>query len=206
MNRMILRSHLLSQFDWLDHGFGTRLASIPQEAMASLKQIHSAIPLPADQQGCMGEGDALVSSKRGLRISVRTADCYPVLLVDVQRRTIAAVHAGWRGTAAGIVSKTLAAMGSNPKDVFAAIGPGIGPCCYEVGEEVGRQFGLSGRGRINLAAANRMQLEISGVPLAQIDSLSGCTFCSAIEGAPMFHSYRRDRDEAGRMISYIGLV
>src|SRR5579885_640904 len=98
---MILQSCLLSELDWLDHGFGTRTADLSQEQMASLKQIHSAIVLEASSPGVVGQGDALITRRSGLKISVRTADCYPILLADRKRRAIAAVHAGWRGTAAG---------------------------------------------------------------------------------------------------------
>jgi YfiH family protein len=203
---MILHSPLLSQLAWIDHGFGTRLAPLSQAGMASLKQIHSALALAAQRPGCAGEGDALVTGAPGLPLSVRSADCYPILLADTRNRAVAAVHAGWRGTAAGIVVESIAKMraqfGTSPADIVAAIGPGIGVCCYEVGAEVARLFGLEGAGRIDLAAANRRQLIGTGVPEPHIDALGGCTFC----GAARFYSFRRQREQAGRMISYIGLV
>ena len=173
--------------------------------MASLKQIHSAVVLVAAQSGCAGDGDALVTDRVGLPISVRTADCYPVLLADERNRAVAAVHAGWRGTAAQIVPRTLEEMqirfGTEAADVYAAIGPGIGGCCYEVGEEVALQFGLKKAGRINLAQMNHRQLVALGVPEAHIDILGGCTKCDS----HLFHSFRRDRDRAGRMVSYMGI-
>jgi YfiH family protein len=203
---MILRSPLLSQLAWIDHGFGTRLAPLSQEGMASLKQIHSGMALAAEHAGCAGEGDALLTAVPGLRLSVCSADCYPILLADTKRHAVAAVHAGWRGAAAEIVVKTLAKMraqfGTSPADIAAAIGPGIGACCYEVGAEVARLFGLEGAGRIDLAAANRRQLIDTGVEERNIDVLGGCTFC---DGA-RFHSFRREKEQAGRMISYIGLI
>jgi YfiH family protein len=175
--------------------------------MVSLKQIHSAaVLMPERNEGCAGEGDALVSTQRGVLLSIRTADCLPILLVDPVQRVIAAVHAGWRGTAAGIVRESLARMEdlarTRPENVLAAIGPGIGVCCYEVGEEVGRLFGLDSAGRIDLAAENIRQLETVGVLRTHIDSLSLCTFCHPEQ----FHSWRRDHDRAGRMISYIGMA
>src|SRR5580704_17765446 len=104
--------------------------------MASLKQIHSGIVLLGDQIGCAGEGDALVTGLAGVPVSVRTADCYPILLADDRNHAVAAVHAGWRGTAAHIAIRTLQEMrrlyGSEASDIHAAIGPGIGECCYEV--------------------------------------------------------------------------
>jgi YfiH family protein len=201
---MILRSALLSQLEWLEHGFGTRSADLSQDGMASLKQIHSASVLLAEKPGAAGEGDALVTHTPQLPVSVRTADCYPVLLADTKNHAVAAVHAGWRGTAAGIVTQTIAKMhaefGTEPADIFAAIGPGIGICCYEVGAEVARLFGLNGAGRVDLAESNRCQLADTGVQ--KIDVMGICTFCDAAR----FFSFRRDKDQAGRMISYIGLV
>lgn len=201
---MILHSPLLSQLAWIDHGFGTRLAPLSQEGMASLKQIHSGVALAADRAGCAGEGDALLTGSPGLRLSVRSADCYPILLADTKNRAVAAVHAGWRGAAAGIVVNTIAKMraqfGTSAADLFAAIGPGIGLCCYQVGAEVARLFGLEGAGRIDLAAATRRQLIDAGVPEPHIDVLGGCTYCDAAR----FYSFRREKERAGRMISYIG--
>jgi len=171
--------------------------------MASLKQIHSGLVLRGEQIGCAGEGDALVTACMGVPVSVRTADCYPILLADGRNGAVAAVHAGWRGTAAQIVIRTLEEMrrlyGSEASDVYAAIGPGIGECCYEVGADVARQFGHEQAGRIDLAAINRRQLLDAGVAEHRIDVLGGCTKCDA----PLFHSYRRDQLAAGRMVSYI---
>jgi polyphenol oxidase len=203
---MILQSPILSQLAWIDHGFGTRLAPLSQEGMASLKQIHSAVVLVANQPGCAGEGDALLTNCPGLGLSVRTADCYPILLADTKNRAVAAVHAGWRGAADEIVVKTIAKMriqfGTSPPDIVAAIGPGIGVCCYQVGAEVAQLFGVEGAGRVDLAAANRCQLTDAGVEEQHIDVLGGCTSCDAAR----FYSFRREKEQAGRMISYIGLV
>jgi YfiH family protein len=199
----MLTSPLLGQLDGFEHGFGTRAAPLSQEGMASLKQIHSSVCLVADSPACIGDGDALITNRAGLAVSVRTADCYPILLADPGTASIAAVHAGWRGTAAGVVGETIARMGrefgTRPGDLWAAIGPGIGGCCYQVGEEVARQFGRSSAGHIDLAAVNRNQLLAAGVTPERIDSLGLCTYCDAAR----FHSYRRDKASAGRMISYI---
>ena len=200
----MLYSSLLAELKWFDHGFGTRADTVPQESMASLKQIHSGIVLVGQQIGCAGEGDALVTGHMGVPVSVRTADCYPILLADDRNRAVAAVHAGWRGTAARIVLRTLEEMhqryGTEATDVYAAIGPGIGGCCYEVGAEVARQFGMEQAGRIDLATINRRQLLDAGVAEHRINVLGGCTKCDA----HLFHSYRRDQLAAGRMVSYIG--
>jgi len=201
----VLHSSLLSDLAWVDHGFGTRDDALPQQNMASLKQIHSAVVWVAEQPGCIGEGDALVTGHPGVPVSIRTADCYPILLADERNRAVAAVHAGWRGTAARIVDKTIERMhgqfGTEGRDLWAAIGPGIGACCYEVGVEVARQFGLEAAGRIDLAEMNHRQLVQAGVTESHIEILGGCTKCDARR----FHSFRRDQERAGRMISFIGL-
>ena len=204
----ILTSSLLEglnrEHHWVEHGFGTRYANLDQSSMASLKQVHSEHSLSAKEPGCVGQGDALVTQVPRLSVSVRTADCFPILLADPATHAIAAIHAGWRGTAAGVVRSTLARMqdefGTIPKNVRAAIGPGIGACCYEVGMDVARQFsiGLIG-GHLDLAAENRSQLIAAGLDPANIDVVGGCTSCNPAQ----FFSWRRDRDPDGRMISYI---
>jgi YfiH family protein len=203
----LLLSPLLEQIAGLRHGFGTRVSGLTQDEMASLKQIHSGIVLRADRQaGCVGEADALITAEPGVVVSIRTADCLPILIADKRTGAVAAVHAGWRGTAAGIVGAAVARLrvefGSKPEDLLAAIGPGIGVCCYEVGEEVARQLGESHAGCVDLAQHNRRQLEQAGLAPNCIDALSLCTFCEA----ERFWSFRREGERAGRMISYIGCI
>jgi purine-nucleoside/S-methyl-5'-thioadenosine phosphorylase / adenosine deaminase len=111
----------------------------------SLHQIHSDVVRIFDAKpNKQCKGDALATKQVGLLLGVRTADCSPVLVVDPKKRVIAAIHAGWRGTLARIVAKTIGQMqmefGSEPKDLLAAIGPTIGGCCYEVGTEVAADF------------------------------------------------------------------
>ena len=202
----ILVSPLLETLPWIEHGFGTRHAALSQDGMASLQQIHSAVVFAAAQTGSAGEGDALVTNQKNLSLSVRTADCFPILLADVRRKAVAAVHAGWRGAAAEIIVKTLNKMvgqfGTEPADIYAAIGPGIGRCCYEVGAEVAMRFGLEGITHIDLADINRRQLIEAGVPEHHIEIVGGCTQCDPAR----FYSYRRDRLEPGRLISYIRVL
>jgi hypothetical protein len=204
----IYRARALERFAWLEHGFGTRhtpeLARNPK--LATLHQIHSDICVAArGRAGLLGDGDALLENTPGQPVAVKTADCIPVLLVDEEHRAVAAVHAGWRGTVRGIVQQALRAMqaefGTRPERVHAAIGPGIGKCCYEVGAEVAAQFGEAGTCQIDLVEANRRQLAEAGVPDTQIYSAQLCTKC----GAGDFHSYRRDKEQAGRMLSFIGV-
>lgn len=114
--------------------------------IVTLRQIHSDLGhrvvshLPDDPR----QGDAFYTRERGIVLAVQTADCIPILLADPKRRAVAAVHAGWRGTLRRIAAKTLGRMqmefGTEPTDVVAALGPGIGRCCYEVGPEVAREF------------------------------------------------------------------
>lgn len=198
----MLKSSLLEQLSGIEHGFGTRHSGLTQDEMASLKQIHSNIVLVADRpSGVIGDADALIVGEPGTTVSIRTADCLPILLADPRTGAVAAVHAGWRGTAARIVEQTIERMnaeyGSRPEDLAAAIGPGIGKCCYEVGLEVARRFGEEQAGKIDLAEYNRGQLLAAGV--TQIEIVSPCTFCEA----DTFFSYRREGERAGRMISFI---
>ena len=113
--------------------------------LISLKQIHSdVIHLFDAAPPALCQGDASITNRSGLLLSVQTADCVPILLVDPKSRAIAAIHAGWRGTLARIVVKAIGQMQmqfkTNPSDLLAAIGPSIGGCCYEVGTEVATQF------------------------------------------------------------------
>jgi hypothetical protein len=204
----IYRVGELDSFPWLVHGFGTRFADVPARfpRLATLKQIHSSSCVAAEgRAGLLGEGDALLEDRPGSVVAVKTADCIPILLVDDRLRAVAAVHAGWRGTAARIASGAVAAMsrrfGTRAEDLHAAIGPGIGPCCYEVGAEVAERFGGQGRGYIDLSAANQRQLEQAGVTPERIYASNLCTMCRPEE----FDSFRRDREAAGRMVSFAGI-
>lgn len=203
-----LASSLLERLPWVQHRFGTRCGEAPASDHATLKQIHSNLVFIAKRQGLYGDGDALITDCPGLAISVRTADCYPILLADKRNLAVAAVHAGWRGTITHIVDRAIENMavefGTSPDDLVAAIGPGIGACCYEVGADVARQFGLPAvpnvtRTHLDLARENRSQLEAAGVAPQNIETLGVCTFCDA----ERFFSYRREKEKAGRMTSYI---
>lgn len=141
--------------------------------------------------------------------AVVTADCVPILIAAADGAAVAAVHAGWRGTAARIVCRTVEILGEHgyaPRSLVAALGPAIGECCYPVGEDVEQAVraaspGLDAGtpGRIDLVGANRRQLEAAGVPTT--DSAPWCTACHPA----LFPSYRRDAT-AGRIRSVIGFV
>jgi polyphenol oxidase len=117
--------------------------------VVALRQIHSDIVHRVDtMEPAAGEGapqgDALFTRERGVLLVVQTADCIPILLADKKHRAVAAIHAGWRGTLRRIAEKTIGRMqmefGTRPADMIAALGPGIGQCCYEVGEDVAKEF------------------------------------------------------------------
>jgi hypothetical protein len=210
----VYRALILEEIPWLEHGFGTQFSlDWPDStSLATIKQVHSDKVLIADCAGALGEGDAVISNQPGITLSVRTADCLPILMADTRKRAIAAVHAGWRGTLLEILPKTLHAMagqfGTRPEDLAIAIGPGIGACCFEVGPEVAIQFArlfperndLDRRMKIDLVETNLRLLGRNGGSLRQIATSGLCTCCG-----DRFHSYRRDRDAAGRMVSAIRL-
>jgi len=207
----IYRCCAFQEFLWQTHGFGTRAANPAPDI--TLRQIHSDLVFNADGlTDRQSEGDALITNKLNLSIGVRTADCVPILLLDSGQRAIAAVHAGWRGTAQEIVRATLRKMhadfGTEPADVYAAIGPCIRECCYEVGGEVAERFSgtfpewapVAGKRHIDLAEANRRQMLSAGVSASRIFDMKICTSCQ-IESS---YSFRREPQNPGRLLSAIG--
>jgi polyphenol oxidase len=212
----VYRAKRLEQIPWLRHGFGTRLSAEWPDALdlATAKQIHSDQVLVATQTGHLGAGDAIISKRPGVTIAIRTADCLPILIVDPRTRAVAAVHAGWRGVVAEIAPKAVEAMrrefGSRPEDLEIAIGPGIGPCCFEVGPEVADQFraffpernDLHARTKLDLAETVSRQLRRNGVTVSQISTSGLCSCCKP----KLFESYRRDREGAGRMVAAVGVA
>lgn len=196
--------------------------------LRTVRQVHSSRVVILDAKDAEGrdihEGDALATDVPGLLVGILTADCYPILMADPVRRVVAAVHAGWRGTAELIAVKTIAGMrenwGCEAVDLVAFVGPGIGSCCYQVGADVYESFvgtspgaeaffqsspwaGHSSEPRwmLDLVTANRNQLEASGLLPERIHVLGSCTVCDA----GRFFSYRRDGPATGRMLSVIGL-
>jgi polyphenol oxidase len=172
--------------------------------VAWAKQVHSDNVLPA-RPGLCGEGDALFSSEANLALSVVTADCVPVLLAGPTG--LAAVHAGWRGLLDGVIRATLAEMKMR-SGYTAWIGPTIGPCCYEVGEDVadevaaasGPEVVVPGRGsrpHLDLVEAARLQLRSEGV--TDIHTVAACTRCEA----ERLYSYRREGKRVGRNVAFI---
>ena len=164
--------------------------------------------------------DATITDLPGICLMVMVADCVPVLLFDPVKRVSAVVHAGWRGTIHHITSNTVAKMmdhfGCNPGDILAGIGPSIGPCCYEVGEEVKavvqERFGTtdrylvlqphSAKPHFDLWFANHKQLTDNGVKAEHIETSRLCTKCNQ----QLFYSSRADKGITGRFAAGIFMV
>jgi purine-nucleoside/S-methyl-5'-thioadenosine phosphorylase / adenosine deaminase len=154
------------------------------ERLAQGHQVHGArVVVDADE---VQDVDGQVSTRHGVAAIVLVADCLPVALAAPG--TVAMVHAGWRGLAAGVLEAGVAALGDGP--VAAAIGPGIGPCCYEVGDDVRAALGTSGR-TLDLKAIARARLAAAGVA-----EVHDCGICVSCDGR--FFSHRRDRGVTGR--------
>jgi YfiH family protein len=192
------------------------------EEIALVRQIHSAEVRVVsagerltDAEGrARYEGDGLITAALGVMLGVQAADCVPVLVADVRRRTAGAFHAGWRGTAAGIVRVGIAAMrrefGSEPQDLMVAIGPSIGQCCYAVGGELADAFaGAFAYGRelfeerggkvyLDLWEANRRQALEAGVAPERITVVGECTACCRVGGERAYFSHRADAGRTGR--------
>ena len=193
-----------------------RLAACWQVHGPEVRVVRNLSETQSEGEKC----DALATDLPGVLLGVKTADCVPVVIGDPRTGACAAVHAGWRGTLAGIVRHALARMseefGTRPEDVRAAIGPAALACCYEVGPEVVEAFREKvknadalftptdeGRALVDLHRANLEQLADSGVRRERVHTLPLCTICRPED----FFSYRRDKKlqgRTGRLLSVIG--
>jgi YfiH family protein len=189
-------------------------AGCPDGLLCHVHQVHGAGVVRAETgDGAFdtsAKADAIVTGDCAKVASVRVADCVPVLLATADGRTVAAVHAGWRGIVAGVVTAALSEMGGGD-DVVAAIGPCIGCDAFEVGPEVVEEFGRvfggeapvrrkgNGKATVDLREAVRMQLVRAGVEPDRIDTTDRCTF----EHRDEFFSHRRDKGATGRMAAVI---
>ncbi len=191
----------------------------PFERITAGRQTHSAnvriITEEDTGKGISHESDiqnvdGIVTNLKNLPLVVYYADCVPVLLADSNAGVVAAVHSGWRGTVACITRNAVGIMeerfGSDPANIKAAIGPSIGPCCFETGEEVALQFDEkfverceNGKARVDLWKANMDILENCGIKKENIDVLRLCTICNS----DMLYSYRVHKDSTGRMGAFI---
>ncbi len=238
---VITLSSFATHADGAEHFFGTRLSTVPvtpgrasahgaerqghrAAVILSVKQVHGTDALVVDrpvEQGEMFEGgwDALVTNQPGLMVTVRTADCVPVLLHDPVRGVVAAIHAGWRGAVAGIVPKTVALLasrfGARVQDVRMAIGPSAGACCYEVDEPVLTRLRDvfpewhsvvspvdAQKAHLDLRAFVRRQALREGLEAERIASVDACTICQP----DVFYSYRREGVVKATMVSGIALL
>ena len=174
-----------------------------------------------DGQGLI-DADGLMTKANNYLLCIQAADCVPVLVADTRLRAVAAFHAGWRGTVAGIVQQGIARMeydfGSRPEDLIGAVGPSIGRCCYTVGEEVHREFQqrypyaaelFSERAdglHLDLAEANRHQMSDAGLHPESITLLGECSACARQpDGRRKYFSHRAEHGVTGRMMAAIGI-
>lgn len=182
-------------------------------SFARARQVHGAGVLRADGPTApTEEADVVVSRRAGVAACVSIADCVPVLLADPETGAVAAVHAGWRGTLARAAAEGVRALsaetGTPARSMLAAIGPSIGPCCYEVSEELAARFASEvgadlirpGPGpKLDLWGANAAILRAAGIPDGRIEVLGRCTACEP----ELFFSHRRDAGRTGRHIAFI---
>ena len=187
----------------------------------TVRPVTEADILPDSAQAGTFEGDGLVTDRPGVCLTIFSGDCIPILLYDPKRRCAAAVHAGWRGTAAGAATKAVEAMvqgyGCRPEHILAAIGPGIGPCCFETHSDVpdGLRTGLGedaaplirplparGKFSVDLKGANARWLERAGLDREHIALCPACTACEL----DVFWSHRVQGNTRGSMAAMIQLV
>ncbi len=197
------------------------------QSLVSTKQVHGSrclnvtgSPSPADPGSVTytHEGyDALITDRPGIVLTIRVADCVPILLYDPEAKVVAVVHAGWKGTLVGIagiaVGQMCRAFGAQEARIRAGIGPSIGPCCFEVGSEVAELFHQAFTGSTNymtrragstyldLKQANHAQLVGSGLVPQHIETGDFCTACRS----DVFFSHRREQGKTGRFALFAGL-
>ena len=184
---------------------------------AFARQVHGGDVIRVELGGFAGHADALTTSRPGLPLCVSTADCLPIVLYDPRTARLATVHAGWRGTVQSVgraAALQLIQAGSAPEDLVVAIGPSIGPCCYEVDAPVLERLEAAfpggwaswvtpkgpGKWMLDLWRANVDQLNAAGVRSERIDLLGLCTGCRP----DLLFSYRRERG-AGRLVTVAAL-
>lgn len=220
----VARCGLLDDCPGFGHGFSTRdgggaaapdvllaAAGLSGRQLLTATQVHGARLVSTRQFSDPPEADGFLIPRdpEAPAAGIRTADCVPVLLADPVTGQGAVIHSGWKGTAAGIAPLAvalLAGRGACRSDLRAALGPAIGPCCYQVGDEVVRAVGGSGvesrdgSSHLDLRQAIRTQLEAAGLPPKRISTAPWCTRCEN----GLFFSWRREGAGAGRMLSVLG--
>lgn len=194
-------------------GFLSSVLDLDGMNFSTLKQVHSNRLILKRSEELRGrpEADGLLTNVPGYVLGIRSADCFAVLLVDRSASCVAAVHAGWRGTAGKIVSRAVKSMvcefEASPERIEALIGPGIESCCFEVGKDTAAHFSdrfvvhEGKKTHVDLGEANRAQLLDAGLSQNNIHSIRRCSYCEK----DAFFSYRREGDLSGRMLAFIGL-
>ncbi|HEX3770989.1 MAG TPA: polyphenol oxidase family protein [Polyangiaceae bacterium] len=185
----------------------------PDQLIVQVKQVHGGDAVDASEAGAAAsEGDALVTRAAQPRVAVgvRVADCVPILVGDDATGRVAAIHAGWRGVTRRVVAAAVERLGGG-SHLVAAIGPCIGPCCFEVGADVAGLIAAAAHGAegivaargdkayVDLRAAVRAQLLAAGVRDRCVEDVAGCTK----HEAGRFHSFRRDAAQSDRMLAAI---
>jgi len=220
----VFRSEILDSVAGIVHGFGVRgigvakyldALGIEDRYIFETDQVHGNTVhyIMYPKKGPKLGGDAFITDRPGIVCFVRSADCVPIIIADTNRPAVAAIHAGWRGTAEDVVGSTLCAMrqtfGTRSRDCVAAIGPRICGGCYEVGDEVVANLknlkvddGWSlDDNHIDLGRINKSLLIRNGIDESNIDISNECSKCN-----PVFASYRRDKDDEERQFSFIMLA
>jgi hypothetical protein len=184
------------------------------DALVRMRQVHGAnVFVAKGRPSSKPEADIAVTDDPSIALGVRVADCVPVLLADRRTGAVAAIHAGWKGTAAGAVIAAVESLrstyGTNPVDLIAAVGPSIGPCCYEVGSELAVHFSShpdaatwftpDAKPHLDLWRATGDQLVRAGLSSQHIHVAGLCTF----DHPSLFHSFRREGASAGRLVAAI---
>ena len=215
----IVLSTALLQSAGFPHAFSTRHATFDDVSRAigvisarvrRAKQVHSARVVVVENEPTESiEADALVS-RGGFGVAVQTADCVPVLVGDRSTGAVCAIHAGWRGVVGGVIPNAVEALTAVRENLVVAIGPCIGPCCFEVGADVAEQIvGQSDssvvrrraaeKAFVDLRLAAHIQLARAGISDDRVEDVAKCTYCEK----DLFFSYRRDGANGGRLISAI---
>lgn len=222
---------ILDAYDFILHGFVIKNPNYPKEGnqnknfftnitstkrtLISPQQRHQdecVILTSKDKLKKRYKGDAFLINRNDVFLCVQVADCLPIFLVDEKRKVIGLIHAGWKGTLLRIAQRTVekakSQFGCRPRDFTVLLGPCIRSCCYQISEDVAILFDKKcmkrspdGGFSLDLICANRQQLLNYGVKGERIFATRSCTCCEE----ELFHSYRREKENAGRMMAFLGL-
>ena len=220
----------LDKFDFLFHGFTlknkidekTVLQKILREKgfssfpVISLNQLHSDKVILFSQKKELTKkfsGDAILTKQPNLVLTVSVADCVPIFLVNPKEKIVGLIHSGWKGSLLNIVSEALKyakeGWNAHAKDFFALLAPSIQNCCYEIGKEMAILFdekfinnSSKNNSKLDLPGLNITQLLKAGVKRKNIFQIRDCTCCKN----QIFYSYRKERENAGRMMAFIGMI